>query len=314
MGDYAGICPCDDGSARQARDWYMRLDAELAQASHTQSAYVDDATPATRANILSALTNATAQVVLYFGHGTSDEWTRKGTVTVDRTNVSAANGKAVVSVSCKSGRNLGPDAVNNSGVKAWLGFTITVPVISPHSGSDPIGDAIVKGLATLANGTMASVRTALETELRQVTADYDTGGRFHNHPNALLGYFASGWLADNLSLSGTTALTPLAATQKQPSGPRVTQSPRTTYSYLLRMSGDEESNTRFLARLKSFPTVTGQAYFDERSDDGEVQIAAWSSEPLAEILSSIASESSTSVLSYDSLKTTAWPSRQRPLT
>lgn len=210
MGEYAGICPCDDGNARRARDWYSRLNTELAHASHTQITYVDDATPATTANTLIALANARAQLIFYFGHSTSDEWTRKGIATVDRTNVWAAKGKAVVSVSCKSGRNLGPDAVSVGGVKAWLGFTIKVPVIPPYGPDDPTGDAIVKGLAALAFGTMADARATLEAELRQSAIDYDTGGRHHHHPDALIGYFACGWLADNVSLSGDTTLNPLA--------------------------------------------------------------------------------------------------------
>jgi hypothetical protein len=220
MGNFAGVCPRDDNNTCLAGDWYQRLNAELIQAGHAQAAYVDDGTPASTANILAALRDQSVELVLYFGHGTADEWKRKTKVTVDRTNVGAANGKAVVSVACKTARSLGPDAVNNGGISAWLGFTIAVPVIPPYSGFDPIGDAIVKGLAKLASGTMASARTALESELRRVCADYDTGGRFHSHPDALMGYFAAGWLADNISLSGTTTLLPLSSpSSSQPRRP-----------------------------------------------------------------------------------------------
>jgi hypothetical protein len=316
MGDYAGICPCDDGNSRLARDWYQRLNAELTQALHTEIAYIDDATPATRANILTVLVSSTAELVLYFGHSTVDEWTRKGIATVDRTNVSAAKGKAIVSVSCKSGRNLGPNAVNSGGVTAWLGFTISVPVIAPYGTDDPIGDAIVRGLAALDTGTMAGARAALETEIRQVAADYDTGGRFQNHPNALLGYFAAGWLADNVSLSGATTLAPLAAHQQQPSGstgPQLSGSaqqpsasgvgqPKSSYHWVLHMSGDEPSNGAFLTRIKSFQGVEAQTRFIVPGIDGEVRIAAWSSEPYEEIVFHTAAlKTATKILSIEHL-------------
>ncbi|WP_324291069.1 hypothetical protein [Mycobacterium sp. Aquia_213] len=171
-------------------------------------------------NILAALAEPTARLVLYFGHGTSDEWTTSGTVTVDGSNVSAAKGKAVVSVACKTGRNLGPNAVNNGGIVAWLGFTIAVPVLPPHGMSDPIGDAIVNGVAKLASGTMADARAAIEAQLRLLADDYDTGGRYRDHPNADFCYFACGWLADNVSLSGNASFKPLTPVRR-PRGPKI---------------------------------------------------------------------------------------------
>ena len=49
---------------------------------------------------------------------------------------------------------------------------------------------------------MADGRAVLGAELRNLSNDYRAGGRYSNHPNALFGYYACGWLADNVSLAG----------------------------------------------------------------------------------------------------------------
>ena len=49
---------------------------------------------------------------------------------------------------------------------------------------------------------MANGRAVLGAELRNLSNDYRAGGRYSNHPNALFGYYACGWLADNVSLAG----------------------------------------------------------------------------------------------------------------
>ena len=63
----------------------------------------------------------------------------------------------------------------------------------------------------------------------------------------------------------------------------------------LQMSGDRLEQA-FLARLKSLPGVEQQTRFIVPSQDGKVQIAVWSSEPLDEVLPEISSETGASIL------------------
>ena len=73
-----------------------------------------------------------------------------------------------------------------------------------------MGDAIVEGVTQLAKGgTMADARATIEAQLRQLIDDYDEGGQYNSHPNALFAYYACGWLADNVSLAGKTSFKPL---------------------------------------------------------------------------------------------------------
>ncbi|GAT03711.1 C25 family cysteine peptidase [Mycolicibacterium fortuitum] len=209
MGEYVGICPRDDGHSRIASDWYTRLSDRLKRSGHIEKYYLSDKRGADYSTIRIALAEVGPGLVLYFGHGTADAWTVQGKAVTHSSDAAVAKGKAVVSVACKTGRNLGPDAVNG-GVVAWLGFTIPVPTIAPHGRLDPLGDAIVDGIAQLGNGgSMADARAALEAELRALSDEYRSGGRFSHHPNAVIGFWACGWLADNVSLAGATAWRPL---------------------------------------------------------------------------------------------------------
>jgi hypothetical protein len=207
MSSFALIRPKDDARAQQASNWAGSVSAAFAKSGHTKLADVDDLSPANQANIIAALGSAVS-LICYFGHGDEHSWLAGGAVMVQAADFSIAGAKAVVSAACKTGCNLGPDAVT-SGVEAWLGFTLNVAVIAPHKGVDPIGDAIVAGLSVLGAGrTMQQSRDELYSELDKVVAGYDTGA-FSAHPGATLKYYAALAMRDHLVLHGTSGFTPL---------------------------------------------------------------------------------------------------------
>lgn len=208
VSSYSVVRPSDDAIARQAADWCRDLIASLKAAGHSLFHDFDDTTPADTANIVRAL-RGIVPVIFYFGHGTATSWQTGAQDTIDKSNASAGAGRCVVSVACRAGRNLGPDAVT-AGVVAWLGFTIKVPVIPPHKNQDPLGDAIVAGLSVLGTGgSMQAARDAIAAECATVSALYDTGGALAYNPDALLGHYATGWLADSVVVHGKTSQVPL---------------------------------------------------------------------------------------------------------
>lgn len=207
MANLVVIRPRDDATTQQASDWCDALINRLSANGHTVVADVDDTSPPDTAQIHSALRH-NCQLACYFGHGDRDSWLTAGTVTIDKSNVSAAARKAVVSIACKTGRNLGSDAIT-SGVRAWLGFTVRVPVLAPHKNVDPIGDTMVDALATLGSGrTMQDVRDAIERGFDRLADDYDTGPLSGRH-DSVTGYLASIVLRDHVSLDGTGRFVPL---------------------------------------------------------------------------------------------------------
>ena len=133
-----------------------------------------------------------------------DEWLTLGRSTIDRSNVSAASGKAIVSIACSTGRNLGPDAVT-AGVDSWLGFTMKFPVITPYLTQDPIGDAIAESLECLGHGkSLQDARDKISVKLSDVADEYDTGA-YSGFPDRWLGYFSSLSLASHVVVHGNTS-------------------------------------------------------------------------------------------------------------
>jgi hypothetical protein len=207
MPSFALIRPRDDKRSQQASDWGDLVSVAFVHAGHTKLVDVDDFSPADRAHIIPAL-GSPVTLICYFGHGTERSWLTGGASTVTAANFTWAVSKAVVSVACRTGCNLGPDAIT-SGVEAWLGFTINVAVIDPHKGVDPIGDAVVAALSVLAAGrTMQECRDQLYSELDAVATGYETG-RFSTHPGAPLKYFVAIAMRDHLVLHGTASFQPL---------------------------------------------------------------------------------------------------------
>jgi hypothetical protein len=214
VGEFVCIGPRDDASAQQAFDWLTDLRAKLTTAGHIQVAQVDNATPANRKKITAALT-ASAHLILYFGHGDSDRWKTGGQATVDKANANILGPRAVVAVACKSGTQLGPDAVT-AGVDTYLGFTSKVGVIPLHRGRDQLGEAIVNGLKVLgANQSMQAAKDELVRQLDALSLAFDTG-RLRNHPHATFGYFVSAAMRDHVVLHGKAGLQPFAGPSRTP--------------------------------------------------------------------------------------------------
>ncbi len=207
MSSFALIRPKDDKNALQASDWGDHVANAFAAGGHTKLVDVDDLSPADHRNIVSSL-GSQVSLICYFGHGNEHVWLTGGASTVTSNDFAHAASKAVVSIACKTGCNLGPDAIT-SGVEAWIGFTTYVAVISPYKGVDPIGDAIVAGLTGLGYGqTMQQSRDELYSQLDTVANEYDTG-MFSTHPNANLKYYAAIAMRDHLVLHGTASFAPL---------------------------------------------------------------------------------------------------------
>jgi len=207
MGDFIVIRPRDDGAARQASDWCDSLIKKFTKAGHYKHNDVDDHSPADKATISAAL-SGTGDLICYFGHGNETAWLTGGSATVDASNVGVASPKAVVSIACKTACLLGPDSVT-SGIICWLGFTINVPVVSPHRTHDPFGDAIVNGLAGLGKGkSMQQVRDDIASNLDQLSVAFDTGA-LNSHPASTLCYFSAMCLRDHVVVHGNSAHKPL---------------------------------------------------------------------------------------------------------
>jgi hypothetical protein len=207
MSFFAIIRPRDDADAQQASGWADDLIQELVKRGHSKTTDIDDRTPPDVANIGSALSGS-AHLICYFGHGDENSWLTSQSSTLNSSNAVRAKGKAVVSVACKTGCNLGPHAIT-AGVVSWLGFTIKVAIIAPHKNTDPIGTAIVDGVALLgSHGTMQQARDKMAANFDQLVTDYDTG-RFKMHPGAEFGYFAAMSMRDHVVVHGRVNLQPL---------------------------------------------------------------------------------------------------------
>ena len=209
MGDFAVVRPQDDGDAQQASDWCDELVRALAHKGHTSVGDVDGSSPATAANILTLLGKG-ADIVLYLGHGDENSWLTSGVPTITALNISAANSTTIVSVACKTGCNLAPAAIT-AGVTSFLAFTINVPIMAVHKNVDPIGEAIVDGLATLGGqASMQTARDAIASNLDNLIADFEPGGKYANpRPRGQMGYYAAMSLRDHIVLHGSTSHQPL---------------------------------------------------------------------------------------------------------
>jgi peptidase C25-like protein len=207
MGGFIVIRPKDDAAARQSSDWCDSLCARLSANGHLKTADIDDLSPPDATHILGAFAKG-GELICYFGHGDEAAWLTSDVPTIDTTNVKAARAKSVVSIACKTAKVLGPDAIT-AGVTCWLGFTIKVPVMSPHKSRDPIGDAIVDGLSGLGvSKSMQQVRDDIYSHLDKLVADFDTGS-LSSHPASALGYFSAMSLRDHIVVHGNPAHQPL---------------------------------------------------------------------------------------------------------
>jgi hypothetical protein len=210
VGSFSVIRPQDDNVAQQASAWCDELVKLLSNKGHSLVNDTSATSPggADKKDIVAAISSRT-DLICYFGHGDEKSWLTLGSSTVDASDFQVAKGKAVVSIACKTGRVLGPDAVT-AGAVSWLGFTIKVVVVPLHKTVDHLGDAIVDGLAVLGTGgTVQQARDELAAKLDQLMVAFDTGGTLSSHPSAGLGYLSSMALRDHISLEGQNNHRPL---------------------------------------------------------------------------------------------------------
>lgn len=208
MSDFSIIRPNDDAAAQQSYDWGEELLNKLT-ASHSLVDDVDDTTPADSTNIAAALQNSNVSLVCYFGHGDESNLQTNGVATVDDATIKVKAGIAIVAVACKTAVKLGSAAIT-AGADAWLGFDISLPIITPHKNIDPIGDAIVNGLADLENScTMQQAHSDLWDELDDVVRQYDVTGPNNTHPHRWMIYYGAMAARDHIVLHGSPNCTPL---------------------------------------------------------------------------------------------------------
>jgi hypothetical protein len=208
MGKFTVIRPKDDAEARQASRWCDDLIADLSGKGHIKIVDIDDYPNYPDGASISSALKQQSDIVFYFGHGDENAWITSRKVTIDSRKIKAARGKAVVSIACKTGRNLGPNAVT-AGVTCWLGFSIKVPVVGPNNGRDPFGEAIVKGLSCLgAHKSMQQAHDDLYDALDKLVDEFDNGV-FKHHKAANLGYFGAMSLRDQIVIQGKAKHRPL---------------------------------------------------------------------------------------------------------
>lgn len=146
---------------------------------------------------------------LYFGHGTRAALGMPTTL-IDSANVSDAAGKLLLAFACEAALTLGPDAVNNKRVTAFLGFAdiMSVYTSSAPGWFDPIGAAVDRALTLFVQGgTVADVGDLLIIELQQVEADYRRPGPLSYLPEAPIV-----WQAAHINWRGVQVLGTSSAT------------------------------------------------------------------------------------------------------
>ena len=205
------IRPEDDPTTVQSSTWGRRLKSVFSMA-HSLAKDVVKRTPADSLNVQAAYKSG-GDLLCYFGHGEADCWETGGAPTLQSISLPPTCPSAVISIACKTGCQLGPDAIT-AGVMSWLGFTVKVGVIAPyaslHGSVDTIGDAIVNGLKVLGTGaSMQDARDEIEIELDKLVDAYDTGGAYSHHPDASIGYFVAAYMRDHVVLHGKSSLCPL---------------------------------------------------------------------------------------------------------
>src|SRR3954467_2966047 len=146
MASFTVIRPRDDAMTQQCADWADDFCANAQTHGHNLGIDLDGAYTSVDQPAVLAAVHQPADLVLYFGHGDTDCWPTVIQRTVESSNVSAISGKPVVSVACKTACILAGAAIT-AGATAWLGFTISVPVLAPHRNVDPIGESLVRELS-----------------------------------------------------------------------------------------------------------------------------------------------------------------------
>lgn len=116
--------------------------------------------------------------LLYFGHGAVDALVVPGRLLrpperlVDRANIAGPPERIVIAVACWSGTGLAREACSLSGghVAAYLGWGDEMGW--PPQWSEPIGHAVVEGIATLLNG--ATVNECAAAIRHEMDGAYET--------------------------------------------------------------------------------------------------------------------------------------------
>ena len=136
---------------------------------------------ATPAAVQAAL--ATADVILYFGHGREDSLGHP--VLVDMTTIAGASGRTVIAIACRSGKTLGPHAVSTHSIQNYLGFS--EPLFAYIASPGVIGFELAQRLAAYLTGltNLSQTQSDIDADLQAIEALYDTGAR-STHPDALM--------------------------------------------------------------------------------------------------------------------------------
>jgi hypothetical protein len=190
------ITPRDDRAARRSAQWAERLAAKFP--------FLSVSVVRSRRQVDALL--AEHRHLFYFGHGERDALVlgpklfRGRTALVDVENVGTLQPRVVVAVACWSGEELARSAIRPdltpAPIESYLGWLDEVGW--PSDWSEPIDDAVVKGLSVLLDGgSVGDCVSALEAAFEEAHERYraNTNDRLPPDRAALGKMYATYWRA-----------------------------------------------------------------------------------------------------------------------
>lgn len=154
----------------------------------------------TRSEVLSGL--ATADIVLYFGHGEADHWLGDSPL-LDSRDAAVTAGKVVVAIACDTAQVLGAACVT-AGATAYLGFKdrVTWSNVVPSEYANVLTTALSPFLRY--DEPIGSVALRLREGFRELAVRYKTGSQ-RGHPDATVVWLSANENAKHVVLHGDSS-------------------------------------------------------------------------------------------------------------
>jgi hypothetical protein len=206
--DVGYIRPGGDASSDDLAEWAGHLRTTLESSGHRTFIDVSQHSPCDRDACMTALA-APTPLLFFFGHGNEDALLGSHhEAVVDKSNVSAAAGKTLVSVACEVGLDLGPHAVQ-AGARAHLAWDVLLLWLARPAELVAYGEAIVRPLSHFGRGgSISEVADELRQSLNGIARRYRRAPP-HDH-NAKLAYYAAAAAAGQITIHGDRRVRPLA--------------------------------------------------------------------------------------------------------
>lgn len=199
------VAPRDDRASRQSGRWAdllaQRFPASIATSAADSRPEVDE--------LLDGHLH-----LLYFGHGEADALVTRGRllrarrVLVDEVNLATASGRIAIAVACWSGDGLARTVTNPllaQPVTSYIGWLDEVSW--PSEWPDPIGEAVVEGLAILLEGgTVGDCATEMAAAFGRAHDRYRSANRVSAEA-VKLGKWCSEYWKGRMVVEGDSAAT-----------------------------------------------------------------------------------------------------------